>query len=193
MKITSQGFRVKFDIESRLIFVRVKWDELFDMNIVHPQGLPYLSYDLPHFVQIGAFAAYSAQIVPLFIGVANFTAGIDINVPDGAEVALQFPERSYATGFDEASLDTHFNVRQADAICKVVLSTSPKIFWQIDIAKVGQVEAVALFVFPEYGLDISPRIGTYYARYILEYIHANVSHKIRVALAKRSSVQEHLE
>ena len=156
------NFRVKFDIESRLIFVRAMHDAIVDIHLVPPKGVPGLSLNISNFLGLGLVTSWTAQMVPLFIGVANFTAGIDTTIPDGAKFSLiNYPNENSGSGFEGGTVDTHFNVRQSDAICKVVISSTPKLTLEVDLHKVGKIESHAVLAYPEYGFDISPRVGMY--------------------------------
>ena len=167
------NFRVKFDIESRLIFVQVKHDALVDISLVTPTDIPGLSLKIPNFLGLGLACSWTAQMVPLFIGVANFTAGVDATLPDGAKFTLvNYPNENSGSGFEGGTMDTHFNVRQSDGICKVVISSTPKFTLGVDLHQVGKIESHAVWAYPEYGLDIDPRLGLYpFNPYSLQFFY----------------------
>lgn len=145
-----------------MILVKVDHEEIVDIHLVPPKGVPGLSLNISNFLGLGLVTSWTAQMVPLFIGVANFTAGVDATIPDGAKFSLiNYPHDNSGFGFEGGTVDTHFNVRQSDAICKVVISSTPKLTLEADLHRVGKIESHAVLAYPEYGFDISPRIGMY--------------------------------
>lgn len=174
-----KNFRLKFDIETRLIFVRVLWNGIVESTIANTQGLeniikatilpdrniPRARIYIPKVFELSLKYGWSAQVVPLFIGVFNGTAGVDVSLPDTTKWTFGWPRDPTSTGFEGAEVNTHFNIRQADGICKVVLSNTPKIMLELDLFKTGRLLTTVALAYPEYGLDISPRLGTYPRRY----------------------------
>ena len=154
-----KDFRLKLEIESRLIFVRVKWDWIIETFIVHKIKIPKARINIPNFFTLQPFFSWTAQFVPLGIGVANYTAGVEVTIPDDAKWTLGYPMGPVGSGFEGTTVDTHFNVRQADGICKVVIGSTPKITAELEVMKVGKLQSMVVLSYPEYGLDISPRIG----------------------------------
>ena len=132
---------------------------IYETYIVPEIPIPKAEYSIPNIFTLRLVFSWTAQLVPLFIGVANFTAGVDVAIPDGAKWSAGYPMRPFASGFEGSVVETHFNVRQADGICKLVLSSTPKIKLELEVEKVGKIETMAVLAYPEYGLDISPRIG----------------------------------
>ena len=157
-----KNFRLKFDIETRLIFVRVKWNGIIEHKIIHDTAIPRVpKIDIPNFFGLRLTYGWTAQLVPLFIGVFNGTAGVDVALPDDAKWTLGYPKDPYSTGLEGAVVNTHFNVRQADGICKMVLANTPKINFELDFSRMGRLLTTMMLALPEYGIDASPRIGEY--------------------------------
>ena len=104
--------------------------------------IPDAGISVPGIFKLGAVVSYEVGLTTTFAGSAEFKFGLSASLPDTAKIVADVsdPGQSSATGFDAANVDPIFDVEALSAKVTVAAFTQPKLFFGIELTKVGQFD-----------------------------------------------------
>lgn len=104
--------------------------------------IPDAGISVPGIFNLGAVIFYEAGVNITFAGSAEFKFGLSASLPDTAKVLADIsdPGQSSATGFDGADVDPIFDIETLSAKVTVAAFTQPKLFFGIELKKVGKFD-----------------------------------------------------
>ena len=104
--------------------------------------IPDAGISVPGIFKLGAIISYEVGVTTSFAGSAEFKFGLSASLPDTAKVVADIndPGQSSATGFDAANIAPIFDVGALSAQVTVAAFTQPKLFFGIELTKVGKFD-----------------------------------------------------
>ena len=124
------------------VTAKVSPDSLNYTKELFSAPIPDAGIEVPGIFKLGAVVSYEVGITTTFEGSATFQYGLSANLPNTAKVTADIitPDKSSATGFDGANVNPKFDVKALSASVTVAAFTQPKLFFGIELTKIGKVD-----------------------------------------------------
>ena len=130
--------------------------------------IPDAGISVPGIFKLGAVISYEVGVTTTFTGSAEFKFGLSASLPDTAKVVADVsdPGQSSATGFDAANIEPIFDVEALSAKVTVAAFTQPKLFFGIELTKVGKFDINLSLKLPEVSATLEAAFSEYFPSHV---------------------------
>ena len=130
--------------KSAFAFSSADKDDKFEAEVdLIEMPVPGAGVVIPGIFELGLVGTIEAGFNAVFKGIAGFTAGMEVGLPNDAEFFLDIvdPEKSYATGFETAYADPSFTINNASVTVDASIFFRPKLELKAEITGIGSASA----------------------------------------------------